>query len=280
MPFRLLKSVLQILLAMAIFSILTVITQVGGVIYLCYWPIGLWIKRRVSPLRWRIPFQLVAFVGLYLLVSAAIVPPLARSAGRVPLPSHEKLYPLSSWTRLLNRHYVKPELKTTAEGVAVAFERQFSGVGIRYLDAGFPFFDRFPLLPHISHGDGKKLDIALFYRDASTGTPTDAVPSPIGYGGCIEPLPSETNQPELCAQKGYWQYSLMKKIVSRKRASRFELDEEKMAAMTNMWARQRSIGKIFLEPHLRERLRLTDKKIVFHGCKAVRHDDHLHVQLK
>lgn len=46
------------------------------------------------------------------------------------------------------------------------------------------------------------------------------------------------------------------------------------------FARRRAIGKLFLEPHLKSRWRLgAYDKIRFHGCKAVRHDDHLHIQL-
>jgi hypothetical protein len=44
-------------------------------------------------------------------------------------------------------------------------------------------------------------------------------------------------------------------------------------------SRSRAIGKILLEPHLRDRLGLTSSKIRFQGCNAARHDDHLHLQL-
>ena len=33
-------------------------------------------------------------------------------------------------------------------------------------------------------------------------------------------------------------------------------------------------------PHLKARLGLNSNKVRFHGCHAVRHDDHFHVQLK
>ena len=39
------------------------------------------------------------------------------------------------------------------------------------------------------------------------------------------------------------------------------------------------IGKDFIEPHLAKRLGATTSKIRFQGCKAARHDDHIHVQL-
>lgn len=37
-------------------------------------------------------------------------------------------------------------------------------IRISYLDANFPFKDGFPLLPHLSHDDGRKVDIAFMYR--------------------------------------------------------------------------------------------------------------------
>ena len=40
------------------------------------------------------------------------------------------------------------------------------------------------------------------------------------------------------------------------------------------------IEKVFIEPHLKTRLNLTSNKIRFHGCQAVRHDDHIHLQVK
>jgi murein endopeptidase len=49
--------------------------------------------------------------------------------------------------------------------------------------------------------------------------------------------------------------------------------------LVEILASEKSIGKIFIEPHLKTRLKLTTPKIRFHGCRAVRHDDHIHVQL-
>jgi hypothetical protein len=37
---------------------------------------------------------------------------------------------------------------------------------------------------------------------------------------------------------------------------------------------------MIVQPHLKSRLKLKSTKIRFHGCKAVRHDDHIHIQLK
>jgi hypothetical protein len=39
------------------------------------------------------------------------------------------------------------------------------------------------------------------------------------------------------------------------------------------------VRRILLEPHLKSRLGLTSDKVRFQGCKAARHDDHMHVQI-
>lgn len=58
-------------------------------------------------------------------------------------------------TCFLNRHYVRPELKKTAKETALRMNEKFPGTTVRYLDANFPFLNNFPLLPHLSHHDGK-----------------------------------------------------------------------------------------------------------------------------
>lgn len=45
-------------------------------------------------------------------------------------------------------------------------------------------------------------------------------------------------------------------------------------------AKHPKVRKIFIEPHLKERLGLSQyDKIRFHGCHAVRHDDHIHIEI-
>ena len=60
----------------------------------------------------------------------------------------------------------------------------------------------------------------------------------------------------------------------------FTFDSTVTKELVNYFASKPVIGKIFIEPHLKTRLGLTSDKIRFHGCQAVRHDDHIHVQLK
>ena len=164
--------------------------------------------------------------------------------------------------------------------VAEEMHKKYPGTITNYLDANFPFIDKFPLLPHLSHNDGKKLDLSFSYIDSRTGEPTNDCPSIIGYGVCEEPLPSEVNTSVYCDHKGYWQYSFLKKIIPQSKKEFYAFDNERTKELVNLFAAQPEIGKIFIEPHLKTRLGLTSDKIRFHGCQAVRHDDHIHVQLK
>ena len=54
-------------------------------------------------------------------------------------------------------------------------------IQLNILDANFPFIDGFPLLPHRSHNDGRKVDISLVY-ETSDGQYSYAVVSRSGYG--------------------------------------------------------------------------------------------------
>lgn len=182
-------------------------------------------------------------------------------------------------TCILNRHYVRPELKGMLENTAAKMNESYPGNVIAYLDAGFPFINGFPLIPHLSHDDGKKVDIAFFYKDAQTKVPLNKkAPSFIGYGVFEGPRPGESNYPAQCAEKGYWQYSLMERIVPQGKKDKMILDEERTKVLVRLLAKNASVAKIFIEPHLKERLHLQNPKIRYHGCQAVRHDDHLHVQ--
>jgi energy-coupling factor transporter transmembrane protein EcfT len=273
---------LNILLVLLFFGVLTVITQVGGLVFLISLFIAVVIDRRITT-RWaRITANVFSFTILYLFFTFVIVPMAAKPLGRVPLPIFERrnLKPANLWTCLLNRNYVRPELSDVAYSVADRLTEKYPGTTINYLDANFPFIDNFPLFPHLSHSDGKKLDLSFQYNDGYTGLITTDVPSFIGYGICEEPSVGEENKPEYCDKKGYWQYSLLRNMVSRKDKNKFVFDNERTRELVNGFASHEILGKIFIEPHLKTRLRLTSAKIRFHGCQAVRHDDHIHVQLK
>jgi hypothetical protein len=226
--------------------------------------------------------KLISFLVFYFLTVFLLVPVAAKYFGRVPLPLFEEnnVQPATAWTFLLNRNYVSPSLKESVFSVAQQLNKKYPGTVINYLDAGFPFMDGFPLAPHLSHDDGRKLDLSFLYIDAATGKQTSDVPSFIGYGICETPEPGEINMPSICDKKGYWQYNILPALVSQTPKDQFRFDSERTKAVVRLLTEQPSVGKIFIEPHLASRFGVNSSKIRFHGCQAVRHDDHIHVQLK
>lgn len=183
-------------------------------------------------------------------------------------------------TVLLMRNYVRPPLRQAVYEVANQLNASYPGTRLNYLDASFPFIKNFPLPPHLSHNDGRKLDVSFLYMDAGTAQPTNEVPSWFGYGVCEEPRNGEFDRPAACAKKGYWQYSFLAHVASQKNKAKFPFDPVRTRSLVELFSAQSTIGALLLEPHLKTRLGITSSKVRLHGCNAVRHDDHLHIQLK
>ena len=271
---------LTFLFHLIILVILTVLTQVGGFIYLCCIPIFSYIRSHYLNKITRFLLQTASFLALYLGSVILIVPVVAPFFGRVTLPVfHSDLRPHNWLTVFMCRHYVRPALLRVAEEVAVEMKRTHQST-LLYLDAQHPFFDRWPLIPHLSHSDGRKLDIALLWKDSGTNDPMYGTPSAIGYGVFEDPRPGEYDRAKECEAKGYWQYGYTEKIVPQHRKPYFKLDEERTAAMTRLFCNHPHVRRVLIEPYLKKRLKLNDlDKLRHHGCNAVRHDDHIHVEL-
>jgi hypothetical protein len=159
---------MRLLIGALVLVILTLLTQVGGLIFLLAWA----IVRFACPgslQGWRRSASIGAlFLALYVGVSLFVVPAWAALAGRVPLPCHAgadrpfaAAHPLYC---VLNRHYVDRRLVTLLTELSREVDRAHPGTLTLYLDGNFPFLDGFPLLPHLSHGDGRELDIAYGAR--------------------------------------------------------------------------------------------------------------------
>lgn len=263
------KAALKILLHVLIIGLLTCLTQIGGVVYIS---VTILAKR----LGWNWKKTALYMISSYLIMTFLLVPVIAPMFGRVHLPLYGNMKPLSYVTPLMNRHYVKRELKEELELVGSEVAKKFEGRKINYLDANFPFLDGFRLLPHLSHNDGKKIDLAFLYlrNDEISNT----APSYFGYGVFVGPEKGESNSTQTCLNKGYWQYD-MTKYLGFSRKGDFELDEEATRYLIKQLTKK-SGSKVLLEPHLKSQLRLSnDLRVRFHGCHAVRHDDHIHFQI-
>ncbi len=249
-----------------IFIFLTVLTQVGGVIFL----LSLWIAKK-SRLN-----TIAIFLPLYLVATFLLIPHLAPLLGREPIKHSAKIEPTNYLTILLNRNYVRPELnqllhKTEKNLVNAPFK-------IRYLDASFPFIDKFPLLPHLSHNDGKKIDISFVYED-NHGM-VDGKKSRSGYGVFVPMKQGEYNQTKVCKSKGVFQYDYPKYLTLGRINEDLKFSQYGTKELIEALLKNRELGKLFIEPNLKKRLGLTDSRVRNHGCRAVRHDDHIHVQLR
>lgn len=264
------------------FVILTILTQVGGIILLLFLPIHIFIKKRYKNTYSARILSFSSFVIFYLTISIYIIPVLAKPYGRVPLPilKNKRLKPLNIMTCILNRHYVKLDLRISIENVATEINKKYPNTIINYLDANFPFFNGFPVVPHLSHSDGKKIDLAFLYTDEQGEEINNINPSFIGYGAYESPKKNEDNSTNYCVDKGYWQYNILGKIVSQEKKAKFVFDSNRTKYLINLLAKDKKTSKMFIEPYLKKRMNIKSDLIRFQGCQAIRHDDHIHVQIK
>jgi len=254
---------------------LTALTQVGGLV----WLLAL-LLRRVLPGSGR-PVFLVLFLGLYAAATFAIQN-LAPMAGRVALPcfSEGALVLRSPVFCALNRNYVAPELARAAQAYADHMAEAFPGTRTLALDANFPFVAGFPLLPHLSHDDGRKLDLALYYQDEQGTFRNGETRSPIGYFAFQQP---DANAPQPCADRRRWLTLRWDLDWLQGTFPDWQLEPDRMREALHWLSsdgQALGVGKIFIEPHIPAGLGISNDVIRFQGCRAARHDDHIHIQLR
>lgn len=138
-----------------------------------------------------------------------MVPFIAPHFGRERIKTNERIKVHMFLTTLSNGNYVVPEINTVLDDVSLVLGRSYEAIEIHCLDANFPFRDGFPLAPHVSHNDGKKLVISHIYKDENNQVVNEK-PSRCGYGIFESPKSGEYNQIQVCKDKGYWQYDFLK----------------------------------------------------------------------
>ncbi len=202
------------------------------------------------------------------------MPWLALQYNKVPLPMRAStefpLRPVSILYPLLFRNYVTPALKHELQRVSLRIKTD-TGQEMVYLDACFPLGKSIPLLPHLSHNDGRKMDLAFFYENQDRPTPP---PSPLGYWAYVQPRKGDPQPCKDTFSLLRWDMDWLQPFFPKT-----ELDEKKTRAMLRSLLQSKQIQKILLEPHLRMRMGLNDSRVRFQGCRAARHDDHAHVQV-
>jgi hypothetical protein len=277
-------KVLNILVIIILFVILTALSQVGGIILLLWLLLYQFFKKRFKNAWVRRGVHVGGFVVFYLFFMFVIIPPLARIQDRVPLPMSKSgaLVPVTYWTAIFGRNYIKSEGRAKLENIAEAYVKKHPDLKVKYMDCNYPFRINMPgtknvwilegLLPHITH-DGTKADIALVYNDKN-GLSSNLTPTAFGYGSSVDPLPTETCTPCACEHSGYWQYSFMYRNIPR---TDYPLNNELSTELIKLFDRNLPYT-IFLEKHLQQRFNLHGN-FSQAGCHSVRHDDHFHVTL-
>lgn len=235
-------------------AFLTLLTQLGGLA---------WLLSRSFKQKFLIFLAFyVAFWG-----AAHVTAPLF---GRVALSclGSESYQLRSPMFCALNRHYVTPEIKALVEDSSAQLRLLKPTAKVQVLDGNFPFLTGFPLLPHLSHDDGEKIDFAFFYHDKDAGWHVPS-PSPIGYWG-FEDGPSDCPQNRLTLR---WDLDWLQPHLPQR-----HIDVQTNQQYLQILLADARTGKILLEPHLQKAWQLNHEKLRFQGCRAARHDDHFHLQ--
>lgn len=261
------------------FVFFTVLTQVGGVAY----ALAVLMQRRSTRSRSARSVIGITIFAVGYIVLSTLAARTAPQFGRHPLPCfaapQRTLVVQSPIYCALNRHYVREDLRDVALQLATHMANEFPGTVTLALDANFPFFDGFPLLPHLSHDDGRKLDLAFYYRSTTGNYAPGRTRSPIGYWAFEN---SGTGASDPCAGRNdtltmRWDMAWFQTFVGRE-----SLDEVRTRAMLQWLANEGArsgIAKVFIEPHLKRRLNVAGPIFRFQGCRAARHDDHVHIQI-
>lgn len=280
-PGRLAKLLYFILIVV----LLSLLTQVGGLVYaLSRWvsqrllmrlSVGSWIARSL--------LRVGCFAGLYALATFVVVPHLAPLFGREALPCEDSasrhFRAHNVFTCVLNRNYATPAVERLLTDLGAAMDGRYPGSRVEYLDANFPFIDGFPLLPHVSHDDGRKIDLAYFYLSTDPARPGPVEPpSWIGYWAYVQPKLGEARPCEGRHSYLRWDFNWLQPAFDGA-----ALDPERTAAMLEWLEGQGpdyGLTRILLETHLQERLGAHGPLVRFQGCSVARHDDHMHLSLR
>ena len=288
------KEVMARVTAVVIVVLLTLLTQIGGLVMLLVWGLSSFALPRAIGAWGRAAINALLFVVAYAAIGVLVVPPLAALGGRVPLPCRaqpDRAFAAGSILLCaLNRHYVVPDLVVVLNELSGEIERVFPGTTTLFLDANFPFLNGFPLLPHLSHRDGRKLDLAFYYADAEGGYLPAVTRSPIGYWAFEQPSASDASP---CGVRSWLSLRWDLDFLQDKFPDRVLEPRRTRAALQWLLSEgsRYKVDRVFVEPYLAARLDVqglgvqglgvqASPALGFQGCRAARHDDHIHIQIR
>lgn len=196
------------------------------------------------------------------------------AAGLVTLPcdGSTPLEPVKDRYCRLDRHFVTPAARDALVAAAEAVTAHYPDEVLRFMDAsGADGVKPFP--PHLSHGDGRQIDLGLYYTDRA-GRPLANFPDTTRYGGYWPAEPPRPGEQIACPGGRVGRAEKPDPPANRP----WRLDEAKTRALVEALIADPRVRRILIEPHLERRLGLWGHpKLRFAGCQAARHDDHLHV---
>ncbi len=133
---------LKILKRSLAFIFLTALTQVGGIVYLINIATYKHLADHATNKWARIGTKLAAFLILYCLATFLLVPIITKPLGHVQMPieTTNHIHPATIWTCLLNRNYVRPELRDLTYKVATQMAIKYPRTTFNYLDCSFPVY--------------------------------------------------------------------------------------------------------------------------------------------
>jgi len=234
----------------AIFLFLTFLTQIGGLVY-----IAVLLVAKVFGWKDRAAVYVI-FIFAYASASFAIIyiaPVFGRQAIPCSFTQVDSLKTAHPIYCALNRNYVTSDLATMLERASLAVAEKYEGTQTLVLDGNFPFITGFPLLPHLSHDDGHKVDLAFYYQDGKGEYLPGYMKSPIGYWGYTQP---RVGEPAPC--ENYNKLSLRWDFDFLQSEWRdYRLEPKRTAYLLNWLTTegvQYGLEKILLEPHIKESL--------------------------
>ena len=198
------------------------------------------------------------------LVLAACGPPasppsdstIPNAAGLITLPCRDVSPRPANDVYCQGRNYVTPAARGVIMDTAAAMARRYPGFVLYYMDASGSD-GHVPFAPHLSHGDGREVDLALVY-DGADGRPLARPPTPLGYFANVNPRPGD-------ALPCQGVFSLQRKADQPPNAN-WRLDEARTRDLVLTVIRDPRVRRIFLEPHLKARLSLSaEPKVHFQG---------------
>lgn len=196
------------------------------------------------------------------------------AAGLVSLPCDGStgLAPAKPYYCRVGRHFLTPQARAVMLEAASSIARRHPGSPLYFMDASGPDGVK-PFPPHLSHGDGRQLDVALFYTDTA-GTPLNRFPDTSRHGGYWPAEPPRPGEDTACPDGRAQEAEKPDPPANRP----WRLDETRTRAVLDILLADPRVRRILIEPHLERRLGLWGHpKLRFAGCQAARHDDHMHI---